>query len=136
MTRHLWAGAAAALAIAAALPGCGTATEDLMALEITGGPAHVNERIRVTDDGRAACGGPLRQISSQMLLDAREVKRELRPLARQGASFLTTRAGARQYVVRSFDGTLRWSEGAPGPRALGSATLLALRLERELCRSG
>jgi hypothetical protein len=124
----------AALALAAGLAGCGTATEDLMAIDVTGGPAHVRERIRVTNDGRASCDGQLQEIPSQTLLDARGVKRALRPLARRGASFQSGRPGARQYVFRSFDGTVRWTEGAPGPRALARATLLALRLERELCR--
>jgi hypothetical protein len=136
MTVRLAAAAAAASVLVALPTGCGTATEDLMAIEVTGGPAHVRERIRVTDDGRASCGGALRPISSQMLLDAREVKRELRPSARSGASFTSPRSGARQYLVRSFDGTVRFSEGAPGPPALGRATLLALQLERELCRPG
>ena len=115
------------------LSGCGTATEDLMAIDVAGGPAHVHERIRVTDDGRASCGGPLRQIPSQLLLDAREAKRLLRPYARNGASFRTARRTVRQYVVRSFDGTVRFSEGAPGPSALGRVTLLTLRLERVVC---
>ena len=69
------------------------------------------------------------------MLDAREAKRALRPLARRGASFLSSRPGARQYVVRSFDGTVRFGEGAPGPAALGRVSLLALQLERELCRA-
>ena len=68
-----------------------------------------------------------------MLLDAREAKRLLRPYARNGASFLTARRDARQYVVRSFDGTVRFSEGAPGPVALGRVTLLTLHLERAVC---
>jgi len=125
--------AAAALLAMAWLTGCGTATEDLMAIDVTGGPANVHERIRVTDDGRASCGGPLRQIPSQLLLDAREAKRLLRPYARNGASFRTARRTVRQYVVRSFDGTVRFSEGAPGPAALGRVTLLTLRLERVVC---
>ena len=126
--------APAALLAAASLAGCGTATEDLMAIDVSGGPAHVRERIRVTDDGRASCGGPLRQIPNQTLLDAREAKRLLLPYARKGASFVTARRDARQYVVRSFDGSVRFSEGAPGPIALGRITLLALRLERAVCR--
>jgi hypothetical protein len=126
--------AAAVVAAAVALAGCGTATEDLMAIDVSGGPGRVHERLRVTNDGRASCGGELRQISSQTLLDAREAKRALRPLARRGASFTATRPGVRAYVFRSFDGTVRWGEGAPGPPALGRATLLALRLERLLCR--
>ena len=125
---------AAAAAVAIALAGCGTKTEDLMAIDVSGGPARVHETLRVTNDGRASCGGPLSQLPSQTLLDAREVKRDLRPLARRGASFPSPRSGARRYVFRSFDGTVRWGEAAPGPPALARATLLALRLERSLCR--
>jgi hypothetical protein len=69
-----------------------------------------------------------------MLLDAREVKRALRPLARRGASFTRPGSDRRSYVFRSFDGTVRWTEGAGGPQPLGRATLLELRLERRLCR--
>ena len=128
------AAVAAALAAAALLAGCGAQTEDLMAIDVSGGPARTREHLRVTNDGRASCGGPLRAIASQTLLDAREAKRALRPLARRGASFPSPRPGVRQYAFRSFDGTVHWGEGAPGPPGLARATLLALRLERELCR--
>jgi hypothetical protein len=127
---------AIAAALAVALAGCGAGTEDLMAIEVTGGFAGVHEQLRVTNDGRASCGGDLRAIPNQTLLDARGVKRSLRPLARRGASFTSERPDARHYEFRSFDGTVRWREGAPGPPAIGRATLLALRLERELCRRG
>jgi hypothetical protein len=69
-----------------------------------------------------------------MLLDARGVKRALRPLARRGAAFAGARADRSSYVFRSFDGVVRWTEGVRGPRALGRAALLELRLERRLCR--
>ena len=125
----------AAAAAAVALGGCGRATEDLMAIERTFPETGVNVRIRVTDDGRGSCGaGPLRRLPSQTLLDARELKRELRPLARRGASFHTARSDRSSYVFRSFDGVVRWTEGAAGPRVLARAALLELRLERRLCR--
>jgi hypothetical protein len=126
---------AAALVLAAGLAGCGTDTADLMAIEVSGGPANADARIRVTDDGRATCGGrELRAIPSQTVLDARGVKRSLRPLAKRGASFRAGATGGRSYVVRSFDGVVRWTEGAEGPPALGRAALFTLRLERLLCR--
>ncbi|HEX8075795.1 MAG TPA: hypothetical protein VF545_12540 [Thermoleophilaceae bacterium] len=131
------AAAAAALAVAAALAaaGCGSSAGDLIAIEVSGGPARVNERIRVTDDGRAGCGdGRLRALASQQVLDARQVKRALKPLAKRGASYGSHRPGRRRYVARSVDGSVSWTEGAPGPPALARATLLALRLERRLCR--
>ena len=126
----------AGLALAAAVVGCGTATTtDLMAIEVTGGPATADRRIRVTDDGRASCGaGELQAVPSQTVLDARGVKRSLRPLAKRGASFRAGVAGGRSYVFRSFDGVVRWTEGADGPPALGRAALFTLRLERLLCR--
>jgi hypothetical protein len=126
--------ALAAAGVAAALAGCGTATEDLLAFDRSYPVTGVHVRIRVTNDGRGSCGaGPLHQLTSQTLLDARGVKRALRPLARRGASFTQAGSPRRSYVFRSFDGTVRWTEGL-GPRALGRATLLELRLERGLCR--
>jgi hypothetical protein len=126
--------AAAASALALVAAGCGGSAGDLIVIQVTGGPARVNERIRVTDDGRGSCGGSLRQLTSQDLLDAREMKRQLKPLAKRGASFPAPRPDARRYVAQSVDGTVTWSEGATGPAALGRATLLTLRFERKLCR--
>lgn len=131
---RLVAGLAAAAAAAVAVAGCGTQTEDLLAFERDYPVTGVHVRIRVTNDGRGSCGaGELQPLTSQALLDAREVKRSLRPLARRGASFTTAGSQRRSYVFRSFDGTVRWTEGR-GPPVLGRATLLELRLERGLCR--
>jgi uncharacterized protein YceK len=130
-----WAVALAAAAAAVVLAGCGTATEDLMAIERSYPVTGVHVRIRVTNDSRGSCGaGPLKPLPSQMLLDARGVKRALRPLARRGASFTRPRADRSSYAFRSFDGTVHWTEGAGGPPALARAALLELRLERRLCR--
>lgn len=129
--------ALAALAAAAglALAGCGGDPGDLLTLRVSGGPARTNESIRVTDDGRASCnGGKLEQLSSDDVLEARQVKRELRPFAKRGESFRATRG--RRYELRSVDGFVAWSEGATAAKPLPRATLLALRLERSLCRSG
>lgn len=123
-----------AVAILVGLAGCGTGTTDLMSIEVTttAGGLH-RERLRVTDDGRASCGGALREMPSQMLLDARAVKRTMRPLARRGASFLRERRDVAHYLFRSFDGSVRWDVGAAVPPSVGRATLFALRLERQVC---
>jgi hypothetical protein len=124
-------------ALAAGLAGCGSGTADLMSIDDRSEGIVVHQlRVRVTDDGRAACGGPLEALPSQMVLDAREVKRKLRPLARRGASFLKPGPNGRHYEFRSFDGVVRWDVGAAAPPAVSRATLLALRLERRLCRAG
>ena len=133
MRRACWLACVVVTALAA---GCGGTAGDLMALEVSGGPLHGRERILVTDDGRASCNdGPLEAISNQQLLDAREDKRSLRPLAKRGTNFPTSRRGVRRYVFKSQDGTVEWSEGASGlPAPIGRITLLALQLERRLCR--
>jgi hypothetical protein len=126
-----------AAALVAALAGCGTGTADLMSIDDRSeGIVVQHVRVRVTDDGRATCGGALATLPSQLVLDAREVKRRLRPLARRGASFLKPGPNGRHYEFRSFDGFVRWDVGAAAPPAVGRATLLALRLERRLCRAG
>ena len=63
--------AAAAAAVAAALAGCGSGTADLMAVHVTGGFVGDDFEIRITDDGRGSCGGSLRPLPSQIVLDAR-----------------------------------------------------------------
>ena len=81
-------------------------------------------------------GGSEESIPSDLLIDARELERDLGDLAEQGAFFEPTGAGRREYVVRIKAGTVRWSEGNRGlPRELPRTQLLALRLDRLLCRS-
>jgi hypothetical protein len=127
--------AAAAAAAVAVLAGCGSGTADLMAVHVTGGFVGEDYELRVTDDGRGSCGGPLRPLPSQTVLDAREVKRDMRPFARRGATLPTAGGDLHHYEFRSFDGVVRWDEGRPLPPAIGRATALTLRLKRALCRA-
>jgi hypothetical protein len=116
------------------LAGCGGEAGDLIALEAAGG-AKPGHRIVVTGDGRGSCdGGGLSSIPSDRLIEAREVERELQELADESATFPEQR-DRRRYTARTDDGVVRWSEGARElPRVLPEASLLALKLERELCR--
>lgn len=117
------------------LAGCGGEAGDLLALEVSGGFEPVSLGITVTDDGRGRCdGGPLKVITGQTLLNARELKRELVPLAEQAREFPAAGADQRQYVIRMREGTVTWAEGAEGlPPALGRAVVLERSLESQLC---
>ena len=129
---------APALIAGVLVAGCGGEAGDLMAIEIAKGPARGRALdIVVKSDGRATCNdGPEETISSDLLIDARELERDLKDLAEEGAFFEPTGAGRREYVVRIKAGTVRWSEGDRGlPRELPRTQLLALRLDRQLCRS-
>jgi hypothetical protein len=125
------------LLAALAVAGCGGGSGDLMAIEIAKGPARGRALdIVIKDNGRATCnGGSEESIPSDLLIDARELERDLDDLAEEGAFFEPTGAGRREYVVRTKAGTVRWSEGDRGlPRELPRTQLLALRLDRLLCR--
>ena len=124
----------AALA-AALLSACGGGAGDLLAMEVSGGPTGAaRQTLVVTEDGHARCnGGQRRKIESDLLIDAREVEREGRELAGKGTDLQTSRAGARQYVLRVKDGTVRFTEGESLPPELAKAALFALRLGRVVC---
>ena len=130
-------GAAALAAVIAA--GCGGEAGDLMAIEVRPGATKTPPlEIVVASDGRATCNdGPSEMIPSELLIDARELERQLGDLAEEGATFFPpTGAGQREYVARIKAGTVRWSEGDHGlPRELPRTQLLALRLDRLLCRN-
>ncbi len=117
------------------LSGCGGSAGDLIAFEVSGGFQAVDIGITVTDDGRGSCdSGPLKPITGQTLLDARELKRELVPLANQAKEYPTPGPDQRQYVIRMQEGTVTWPEGTQGlPPALGKAVLLERSLEQQLC---
>jgi hypothetical protein len=117
--------------------GCGSEPGDLMAIEVAKGPARGRALdIVIKSDGRASCNDrPEETIPSNLLIDARELERNLGDLAEESAFFEPTGAGRREYVVRIKAGTVRWSEGNRGlPRELPRAQLLTVRLDRLLCR--
>ena len=120
-----------------AVAGCGGESGDLIAFEVSGGVAAPPEptEIVVADNGQGSCdGGELKPIPSELLIDAREVERELADLAEEGETYPPTGNDQREYVVRTKAGTVRFAEGEPDlPEVLPKAQLLAVRLDRELC---
>jgi hypothetical protein len=127
---------AAALAGGAVLlAGCGGAPGDILGLGISGGPQRDAVRMHVEENGRASCNsGKLHQLPSAQILDARNVVRDAKTLAQGGASFGTQSSGQRNFQLRTPDGTVNWTEAAPGmPPVLSDAEQLALEMERQLC---
>jgi hypothetical protein len=127
--------AAAALAAAVvALAGCGGTAGDLIAISTTGGGTP-HGRYVVTGDGLGSCnGGKDKTLPSQVVLDAREVERELTDYAEKRSSFTNGPPGARRYVASTKDGLVTWTEGARGaPAVIGKAILLTQNLKRAVC---
>ena len=112
------------------LAGCGGGAGDLMSISVSGvGPAHT---IVVSGDGRGSCDrGPLKILQSDDALTARGVARQMKKLAKAGATFT---AHGRTFLARTKDGSVRWNETyRPLPAPLPQAELLTLTLTRELC---
>jgi hypothetical protein len=127
------------LAAALLAPGCGGEAGDLMAIEVDGGPSRAARQLDIVlaGDGRGSCNDrPTESVPSDLVIDARELERDLGDLAEEGATYEGTRANQRRYVVRIKKGTVRWAEGEPDlPAVLPKTQLLALRLDRLLCRT-
>jgi hypothetical protein len=131
--RH--AAAAAAGVLCALVAGCGSSPGDILGLGISGGPQRQAVRMHVMEDGRASCNArPLHQLPSALVLTARNVVRDAKPLVKRGASFGAPSATQRTFELRTPDGTTTWTEAAPGlPAVLPQAEVLALELEHMLC---
>jgi hypothetical protein len=129
--------AAALVVVAAALIGCGGSAGDLIAISTTGGGSP-HARYVVTGDGLASCnGGKDKTLSSQTVLDAREVERELTDYAEKRSSFMNGPAGARRYVASTKDGIVTWAEGArSAPPVIAKAILLTQNIKSEVCPGG
>ena len=126
---------AAVLALALLAAGCGGGSGDLLAIDVTGGPANRDQRIVVQDNGQASCnGGAQSDIGSDALIEARDLERELKDPAENADSFMGERTRGAVYVARTNDGTVRWREGTRGlPEVLPRVQLFALQQSRELC---
>jgi hypothetical protein len=117
------------------LAGCGGSAGDLLSITASGGPVAGKHEVVVSGDGRGSCDrGPLKQLPSDRVIDAREIEHDLADLARRAAVY-PPRPGARSYTLHTKAGVVRWSEGDPGlPSVLPRAQLLDLQLERILCK--
>jgi hypothetical protein len=112
--------AAGALALVApALAGCGGEAHDLFVVQRAGSVPGARLALRVTDDGRASCNrGALVDISSDQLIDARELARDLEPLARRRLALAPGPGSVLRYDVVLEDGRVRFadtSRGQPPP---------------------
>ena len=132
MRRALTASAIAALVAAT---GCGGGSGDLLAIDVTGGPANREQRIVVQDNGQASCNGREQSdIGSDALIEAREIERELKDPAENADAFMGERRRGATYVARTKDGVVRWREGARAlPEVLPRTQLFALQQSRKLC---
>jgi hypothetical protein len=123
--------AAAALAVTA----CGSEPADLFVVQRAGAIPGARLDLRVTDDGRASCNRrPLVDITSEQLVDAREIERDLEPLAKRGLTLRPGTGSILRYRVETEEGTLRFADTSRGqPRPLFALAKLTRDVARQAC---
>jgi hypothetical protein len=127
---------AAAVACAAVLlAACGSEAHDLFLVQRTGAVPGAQLALRVTDDGRASCNrGPLVDITSRQLIDARELARDLEPLAVRRFALGAQPGSVLRYRVVLPDGSVRFADSSRGqPPALFRLAKLTRDVARGAC---
>ena len=129
--------AGAVLAGGLALAGCGAGgpAHDLFLVERGGAIPGARLALRVTDDGRASCNrGPLHEISSDQLITARELQRDLEKLAERRLALPPGRDSILRYRVVLEDGAVRFADNSRGqPPALFRLAKLTRDVARGSC---
>jgi hypothetical protein len=128
----------AGLATAAALAGCGAGApaRDLFLVQRGGTIPGARLALRITDDGRVSCNrGPLVDITSAQLITARELERDLEPLAKRRFALATGADSILRYRVVLEDGAVRFADDSRGqPPALFRLAKLTRDVARGPCR--
>jgi hypothetical protein len=125
----------AVVAAAVGLAGCGSEAHDLFLVQRAGSVPGARLALRVTDDGRAACNrGPLVDITSDQLIDARELQRDLVPLAKRRFALAPGPRSVLRYRVVLEDGSVRFADSSRGqPPPLFRLAALTRAIARGPC---
>jgi hypothetical protein len=123
---------AVALLAAVALAGCGSEAHDLFLVTRGGDVPGAQLTLRITDDGRASCNHrPLVEITSDELIAARDVERNLEDPSKAQLRLAPGPQSVLSYRVRTEQGGVAWSDDS----ARQPAVLFKLaKLTRDVAR--
>lgn len=122
-------------ALACAASACGTPSADLFVVERTGSLPDANLTLRVGDGGTVRCdGGDERPISSDDLLDARQLTEELRPLLDRGTRLPAREGSLLQFRVTGEEGEVRFADNSRHqPATFAELIRFVRRISTEVC---
>jgi hypothetical protein len=133
----------AALATVSSLGGCGDTAADLFAVTrspVAGGgapPATPTLTIVARDDGTVTCDGSRRTLPGSLLLDARQLQRDLASAATNDVSLAPGPRPVFSYLVRTPSGTVRFADDSPRqPNAFQRLAYFMLQVEQRVCAAG
>ncbi len=123
------------VAVAVAACGAGAPAHDLFLVQRAGSIPGARLALRLTDDGRASCNrGPLVDITSAQLITARELQRDLDPLAKRRFALAPGGGSVLRYRVVLEDGAVRFADDSRGqPPALFRLAKLTRDVARGAC---
>jgi hypothetical protein len=132
--RHVRHAIALSLALAL-LTGCGQVSADLFTVTRDGSIPGAHAVLRVTDDGHVSCNsGALQEISSDELIRAREMARELEDPAKKGLSLHARPGSTLRYAVSIKGHTVHFADNSVGQQPeMYKAALLVRQLAKGPC---
>jgi hypothetical protein len=99
------------LASAVLLGACGAPSKDLFVVTRSGSIPGARLSLIVNDGSTVRCnGGAARELGSENLLEARQLERDLEPLAKQGRRLPPGGAAVLRYRVRLEEGTVAFAD--------------------------
>ena len=125
----------AALAVlVAALAGCGTPGADLMVVTRSGAIPGAALKMRVIDDGQVVCNGRTHDLSSDDLIQAREIQRELAEPAKTATNLPPGHPTILRFRITTEDGTVMFSDTSKHqPEVFYKAAQLVRVIARGAC---
>jgi hypothetical protein len=123
------------LVLAAIVAGCGQKSADLFSVTRDGSISGAHLVMSVTDDGHVSCnGGPLHEISSDELIRAREITRELTEPAGDHLVLRARPGSTLRYTVDIDGDKVRFADNALGQKPeMFEAALLVRQLAKGRC---
>jgi hypothetical protein len=101
-------------AATAPLVGCGETQPDLFAVRRDGGIPGAKLSLVVNDAGTATCNGRRHPLPDPLLLQARQLQRDLRKPVKAGLSLPARPGSVLRYQVRGQDGMLSFADNSRG----------------------
>ena len=110
------AAGAGGVALAALVTACGTPSADLFVVERSGDLPDAKLDLIVGDGGTVECNGTERKITSEQLLEARDLADDLAPLLDKGITLPPGRQSLLRFRVIGEQGTVEFSDSSRGLR--------------------
>jgi hypothetical protein len=126
--------AVVALLLGAGVAGCGTPSPDLFVMKRSGTVPGAKLEMLVSDQTARCNGGPIKQLTSAQILEARDILRDL--LDVQAGNVAVPKAPPAQifsFAVTTEKGTLRYPDTAQRPSILPRLTLFVRRVAIDTC---